>query len=45
MHNLVESMLLTFVSQGLFWTILACATILAREQEPIPGAATPARPA
>ena len=48
MHNMVESMLLTAVSQGLFWTILACAAVLARVQEPMPGAgalAAPPRPA
>lgn len=45
-HNLVESMLLTQVSQGLFWTEMACAAYLSyllnREGDGAPLAASPA---
>jgi O-antigen ligase len=45
-HNLVESMLLTTVSQGLFWTEMACAAYLSylldRERGGTPLPASPA---
>jgi O-antigen ligase len=45
-HNLVESMLLTTVSQGIFWTELACAAYLSYVQEQERGSVSlPASPA
>jgi O-antigen ligase len=41
-NNLVESMLLTWFSQGIFWTLAACVALLHATEPPLRPRANPA---